>query len=243
MPTAAASVRIKIQQMAPGTLFGYERFREVEGDAMTIAKALSRLSQEGVIKRVAKGKYLKPRKSVFGESKPNETQLLKMLTEKDGEKTGYLTGTALFNQMGFTSQIPSTLTIATNKLVPPKKIGAYSFKFVKCEAPITEGNIPMLQLLDAFRAADRLPGIGPEEVCKRLIQMIRKLTPAERDRLAKLAAFYPPSTRALAGAMLEQYALDSKNAERLFRSLNPLSTYKTGVNDQLLPNKTKWKLK
>ncbi|MCB9285082.1 MAG: hypothetical protein H6563_13480 [Lewinellaceae bacterium] len=243
MPKVASSVRIKVQQMEPGTLFGYERFTRLDGNEVTIAKALSRLSKEGAIKRVAKGKYLKPRKSVFGESRPNEAQILKMLTEKNGKKTGYLTGTALFNQMGLTTQMPRVLVIATKKPLPLRKIEGYSFKFVKSEAPITESNIPFLQLLDAFRSARSIPGTGPDEVVTQLIQKVRVLSPGERNRLAELAVFYPPSTRALVGATLEKHFQDSTNAKSLFKTLNPLSTYKIGISDALLPNKAKWRIK
>lgn len=244
MPTStASSVRAKVQKMEPGTIFGYESFGRLEGNEVTIAKALSRLSKEGTIKRVAKGKYLKPRKSIFGESGPNEVQILKMLTEKNGKKTGYLTGTALFNQLGLTTQMPSVLVIATNKPLPRRKIEGYSFKFVKCEASITESNIPLLQLLDAFRAARGIPGAGPDEVYIHLIQKIKAMSQGERNRLAELAIFYPPSTRALVGATLEKYFQDSNNATSLFKTLNLLSTYKIGISDALLPNKTKWRIK
>lgn len=229
--------------MEPGTLFGYESFKSLKGSGMTIAKSLSRLSKEGMIKRVAKGKYLKPRKTLFGASRANEVQLLKMLTERNGEKTGYLTGTALFNQMGLTPQIPGILVIATDKPLPPKKIEGYTFQFVKCEAPITSGNIPLLQLLDAFRSVNRIPGVGMEEAFWMLVQKTRALSPKERSRLAGLAFFYPPSTRALLGATLEKHLQDAQNAAKLFETLNPLTIYKLGISDALLPNKTKWRIR
>jgi hypothetical protein len=234
-------VRTQVQQMEPGTLFGYESFdSQGAGNEMTIAKALSRLSMEGTIKRVFKGKYLKPRKTAFGAARVTEAQLLKMLTERNGKKTGYLTGSALFNQMGLTPQMPGTLVIAVNKPLPPKKIEGYTFQFVKCEAPITASNIPLLQLLDAFRSVNRIPGVGTEEVYKMLIQKIKALSPNERGLLADLALRYPPATRALVGAMLEKYFQDMQSAANLFETLNPLSAYKLGIGDALLPNKTKW---
>ena len=72
--------------------------------------------------------------------------------------------------------------------------------------------------------------------------LIQNLPDAERTRLADLALFYNPSNRALVGATLEKYTPDQRKAQQLLDTLNPLSFYQIGIRQELLPNKSKWKI-
>ena len=50
------------------------------------AKAIERLIAKGVAKRVSNGVFYKPKKSVFGELKPSEDELLKQYLFEKGIK-------------------------------------------------------------------------------------------------------------------------------------------------------------
>jgi hypothetical protein len=57
--------------------------------------------------------------------------------------------------------------------------------------------------------------------------------------MSKLALDYNPATRALLGAIVEQN-FSSVPIASLKKSLNPLSKYKLGITDKVLPNKLNW---
>ncbi len=96
----------------------------------TLVKALSRLVSSGSIKKVAKGKYYKPKQTMFGELKPVANELVKDLLERNGQLIGYITATAAFSQLGLTTQISSNITIGTNKYRRPLKRGEYKVTFL-----------------------------------------------------------------------------------------------------------------
>ena len=58
----ANTIRTKISNTEPGSLFGLKDFAEFNNPQAVVLE-LSRLSQKGVIKRLTKGKYFVPKKS------------------------------------------------------------------------------------------------------------------------------------------------------------------------------------
>jgi hypothetical protein len=70
--------------------------------------------------------------------------------------------------------------------------------------------------------------------------MIKELKEKEISLLMRLAMKYPPATRALLGAMLDENK--NTSTETLYDSLNPFTKYKlTGVSS-VLSNTEKWNL-
>src|SRR6266550_4482881 len=91
-------------------------------------RALSRMVKAGKLVRLEKGKYYKPKKSRFGALRPSETEIVKTLTQRGGKTVGYLTGNALYNQWGLTTQVPGKLTIARRGRLPEKELSGYKVK-------------------------------------------------------------------------------------------------------------------
>ena len=58
-----------------------------------LAKALSRLVLQGELQKIAKGKYYIPKKTIFGQLKPADSELVKDFLEQNGKIVGYITGT------------------------------------------------------------------------------------------------------------------------------------------------------
>ena len=56
-----------------------------------------------------------------------------------------------------------------------------------------------------------------------------------------LAEKYPPMVRAMLGAMIENI-YGANKAMPLWNTLNPLTTYKVGIDEQALPQIKKWKI-
>jgi hypothetical protein len=63
----------------------------------------------------------------------------------------------------------------------------------------------------------------------------------EINTLARLALKYPPATRTLLGALLEQLK-QGKATETLFKSLNPITKYKLTGAEKALSTTEKWNI-
>src|SRR5439155_8208421 len=51
---------------------------------MAVAKTLSRLARQGVIQRLGKGLYYRPRETAFGLSRPNTSQIRSLPVQQKG---------------------------------------------------------------------------------------------------------------------------------------------------------------
>jgi hypothetical protein len=232
-----------IDRLAKGYVFTFTDFvSEVHGKEAVI-KALNRMAASGKIGKLAKGKFYKPETSAFGNLQPNRYQIVKDLLESDGKVTGYLTGYSIYNTLGLTTQVSNTIHIGKNEIRPTMKRERYTIKFIKQKNTITKENIPLLQLLDAIRFIKKIPDTSITAVCKRLIVLINNLhDETARPTLVRLAQKYPPSARALLGALLEEIG-EASLAEPLRRSLNPITIYALPEADTVLAHTGKWNIR
>ena len=204
-----------------------------------LVKALNRLVDQGTLQRLSKGKYYKPRKTIFGTLKPTPEEITKDLLEKNGKLVGYITGNRAFALMGLTTQITSSLLIGTNRYRHPLTRGDYTISFLQQHNPITEENIPLLRILDALKFIKDIPASSPDIIVTQLGSTINALSNAEQKRLTELAENYTAYVRAILGAIMEQNNL---NAELLKKGLNGTTNYKLPISEQALPNKKKWNI-
>ncbi len=237
----AEFIAIKIERLPKGYVFTYADFITDVNKKEAVIKALNRMVQTGKIAKLSKGKYYKPEATPFGSLLPNQKQVVKDLLEEDGKVTGYLTGYSIYNQLGLTTQVSNTIQIGKNEVRPGFKRGRYTISFIKQKNTITRENIPLLQLLDAVRYIKKIPDASIVASCKRFLAMIRNLNKEEIRALVRLALKYPPATRALSGALLEQLQQD-KIAEPLKKSLNPITKYKLPGAAKALPTAKKWNI-
>ena len=204
-----------------------------------LVKALNRLVDQGTLQRLSKGKYYKPRKTIFGILEPTPEEITKDLLEKNGKLVGYITGNRAFALMGLTTQITSSLLIGTNRYRHPLTRGDYTISFLQQHNPITEENIPLLRILDALKFIKDIPASSPDIIVTQLGSTINALSNAEQKRLTELAENYTAYVRAILGAIMEQNNLD---AELLKKGLNGTTNYKLPISEQALPNKKKWNI-
>ncbi len=243
MATSTAHiVRKKVEKIQPGEVFAYSSFNLDKSEDLSLAKSLSRLTKEGAIIRLARGKYYKPKNTSFGKLRPSESALVEALTKRNNERVGYLTGTSVYNRLGLTSQVSNTLVIATSKPLPPKSLEGYRVKYVKREFDIRDQDIPLLQILDAVRDIKSIPDSSPDEALKILISRIKQFSVEDRNQLLKLALNYNAATRSLLGAVMQQY-VSRAPVNKLADSLNKLSSYEIGVSENILPNKSDWNIR
>lgn len=235
-------IRSKVDRFQKGYVFTCNDFCGKVESKEALVKALNRLAASGKITKLAKGKYYKPEHSPFGELPLEQFQVVKDLLERDGRIEGYLTGLSIYNQLGLTTQVGSSIQIGKNEVRPALKRGQYRISFIKQKNLITKENVPLLQLLDAVRFIKKIPDSDIVISIKVLQNRIEKLPEAECKTLVRLALKYPPATRALVGAMLAELGKD-KFGVKLKKSLNPLTTYNFSKVANVLPAAAAWGIK
>ena len=92
-----------------------------------------------------------------------------------------------------------------------------------------------------MRYIKKIPDTTLESSCKRFIAIIKELPEEKINSLVRLALKYPPSTRALLGAILD-FLTNSVFTDKLLKSLNPITKYKlTGIS-KVIPSTEKWNI-
>lgn len=235
----AATVNQSVERFAPGRIFGYSdlpAYRQAPGAAV---RALSRLAETNQITRVAKGRYCKPKQGVLGLRKPTDKELIRDMLYRDGRLRGYVTGPALYNRLGLTTQIPKTITIALNGARQEKDFGTIRIKSVPSRAPVKKIDVPLLQYLDALRDVKNVPDADPEDVLEILAGQLAVLAEADVSRLQRLALnYYNAATRALLGLLLTRNG--QQVDARLRASLNPLTRFSIGLDEDAWVDKKDW---
>ncbi len=234
--SVAQDVRDFIEKMENGKLFSYNDIQSEKKSVVAIE--LSRLSKKGIVKRLSKGKYYKPKKGYFGEIPISDNEVLKSYLNMPNT---YITGLKAFNEMGLTTQVPKVITIASDMQPRRVKIKNLEIQFVPIKQKIDKKDIPLVRLLDALENMNKIPDTKVENVILYAKNSMIKLSKKEINQLTKYALKYRPKTKAILGALLELLGWDVE-AQQLQDTLNPLSSYKVGIPEELLPNKKRWKI-
>ncbi len=234
-------ISFTIDRLPKGYVFTYADFITEVNKKEAVIKALNRMTESGKIAKLAKGKYYKPENTPFGKLQPNQAQVVKDLLEDNGKITGYLTGYSIYNQLGLTTQLSNTIQIGKNEIRPSFKRERYTISFIKQKNTITKENIPLLQILDAIRYIKKIPDRNIEFSCKRLLIIIQNLTNKDKRTLVRLGLKYPPATKALLGALLDELK-ENLCTESLQKSLNPITKYKLAGVNKVFASAEKWNI-
>jgi hypothetical protein len=231
----------KIDRLPKGYVFTYSDFVNEVNNKEAIIKSLNRMAASGKISKLSKGKFYKPENTVFGALQPNQYQVVKDLLEEDGKTIGYLTGYSIYNQLGLTTQVSNTIQIGKNEVRSKFKRERYTISFIKQKNTITKDNIPFLQVLDAARYIKKIPDTSIDAACIRLLNIVKELSDKDVSTLIRLAQKYPPATRALIGAILDEVEKQPLT-NSLMKSLNPISKYNLKGADKVLSLTEKWNI-
>lgn len=235
-------ILVAIDRLPKGYVFTYTDFNSGVEQKEAVIKTLNRLVASGRINKLSKGKYYKPELTPFGQLLPKQNQIVKDLLEDDGKIIGYLTGYSIYNQLGLSTQVSNIIQIGKNEIRSSFKRAPYIISFIKQKNTITKENIPLLQILDSIRYIKKIPDTNIETACKRFIAIIKNLSEKDKLTITRLAMKYPPSSRALLGAILDETG--NKNiTEALYKSLNPISVYKFSGAEKVLTTTIKWNIK
>jgi hypothetical protein len=198
------------------------------------------MAASGKISKLSKGKYYKPESTPFGDILPSQKQVVKDLLEENGKPVGYLTGYSIYNKLGLTTQVSNTIQIGKNDIRPNFKRERYTIAFIKQKNTITKESIPLLQILDAIRYIKKIPDSNTRSSCLRFLEIVKGLNEKEISILIRSAMKYPPATRALLGAILDENKTTSTDI--LYNSLNPITKYKLTGASTVLSATEKWNI-
>jgi hypothetical protein len=201
------------------------RMADFEGmPFMAVAQALSRLARQGVIQRLGKGMYYRSRPTAFGASRPNSAQVRSLPMRRKGV---FPVGIGAANLLGFTTQNPARIELATNGLSLPRLIVGKE-TIIHTRRPeswraLSEADAALLDFLRNRGAASEL---SPEETVDKLLEYFRE--PGRFERLLKISPSEPPRVRAMLGAIGQQLAQPENRLSGLRKDLNPLSRFDFG---------------
>ena len=191
---------------------------------MAVAQALSRLSRLGMIQRLGKGLYYRPRQTAFGQSKPNTSQLRSLPIQR---KEVFPAGNAAANLLGFSTQNAAKIEVATNGLSLPRLIiGKETIVHTRRPESWKGLSYKDAAILDFLRKGGVTSELSSDEtVCKLLGYFYE---PGQFKRLLQVSDSEPPRVRAMLGAIGQQIGCPENKLSALRKSLNPLSRFDFG---------------
>lgn len=238
----ATTVKRTIDRIPAGKVFGYEVFADYAAAPEAVVRAVSRCVLEQRLKRLAKGRFYTPKQGILGTMSVSDDELLRDVLFRQGRRQGYITGPALYNRMGLTTQVPKTVTIGANRSPLTKDFGTLRIKYAPRRAPINDGTVPLLELLDVLRDAKNVPDTKVDTVVNVIARRISDLPESESKKLQKLAVeYYSASTRALLGAILDRTGVPVVAALR--KSINPTTRFDVGLDTEQWPQARAWNIR
>lgn len=233
--SSASVVRSLVEKYPDGQIFSYD---DIDCDKAAAVIELSRLYKKGVVQKLAKGRFYKAKKGIFGPLRPNDQEIIQSY-EKAWD--GYETGLIAFNRLGLTTQIPSIIEITTSMTPRIIVIGNIKIKLVSRKKLPKKANIQLLQILDAIRQITKIPDTTPSQVLISLKGIIDNLGNEQKKELVKLALDFTPRTRALVGALFDELGYNTYTIA-LKKSLNSTTSYKLGIGEDILKYRRNWKI-
>ena len=234
--SVAKITRDFVENIESAKLFTYDDIPCLNKTSAAIE--LSRLFKKGIIKKVSKGKFYKPKIRVFGEVAPNTNDKIKSYLKSD-ETNSYETGANSFRKLGLTTQVSNETVIATNKPYRKVRIDNINLKFIPKRVDAKGDEIYLVQILDAIKDINKIPATTPNDVVKYLKEIIKKESFENQNKLTKFALKYTPRTRAILGAIFKEIG-NKKCAYELKSTLNPMTNYKLKVEEDVIKEKKYW---
>jgi hypothetical protein len=216
-------------------------------DASSVAAALSRLFRAGTLKRIRRGVYYHPKKTVFGESKPNPEAAADAILHA-ANIPALASGTSSYNRLGITNQVAGTMTRVADRRIRRRSVLDVPFKVeVRSKDSLRHVTPTERVFLDSLRHLGHIPDTTPLDTLNRLGNLLENKT-VSFDRLARAARYEPPRVRALLGALgetvkkREPRGIEERFLDKLRSTLHPLSTYNLHGAARSLEAAPRWKL-
>ena len=184
MATLPESILLHAQSLAEGGLLSPKEFLHL-GSRAAVDQAMSRLTKEGKLLRVARGTYVPPVSSRFGTRAPAPEKVVESMAARNGE-TVAPHGAAAANALGLTQQVPIREAYITSGRTKKLKLG-------RSEVLVRHAPRWMLALGTgpAGAAVRALAWMGPTHVRESLAALHKTLPAAEWRTLAFTRAALP----------------------------------------------------
>lgn len=191
---------------------------------MAVAQTLSRLARQGIIQRLGKGLYYRPRLTAFGDSLPNSAQIRALPIR---QKKAFPAGVAAANLLGFTTQNPARIELATNGSSLPRLIVGKE-TVVHTRRPDSWQTLSETDgaLLDFLRNRGTYSELSADKTVAKLLGYFGEK--GRFERLLNVAQAEPPRVRALLGAVGQQLGYSERRLSELRKGLNPFSRFDFG---------------
>ena len=184
MPKLPAAILSHAQTLPEGGVLSPKEFLHL-GSRAAVDQALSRLTKEGKLLRVARGTYVTPVSSRFGTRAPAPEKVVQALAEQSGEVVAPH-GANSANALGLTQQVPIREVYLTSGRTRKLKLG---------RSEVTVRHAPRWMLAlgsgQAGAAVRALAWMGPSHVRESLASLRRTLPPSEWRRLTSSRATLP----------------------------------------------------
>jgi hypothetical protein len=148
-----------------------------------------------------------------------------LITRRNGV---FPAGTAAANLLGFTTQNPARIELATDGTSLPRRfLGEDAFVHTRRPPAWRTLSDTDAARLDFLRNRGASNELSPKQAIDKLLTYFRE--PGRFDRLLEAADSEPPRVRAMLGAIGEQIGQRESALARLRCSLNPLSRFDFGI--------------
>ncbi|UUM12896.1 DUF6088 family protein [Proteiniclasticum sp. QWL-01] len=205
-------------------------FDEVHKCGVTPAafhKNLSRMAEAGVVYKVSKGLYCKPKQTRFGSLNSDENQIIEYFLGKKQTK-GVLLGYRLYNQLGLTTQLAKSILIYSNKTdYTQSKVQHILIR--KSNLTFSEPVKSLIQLLDVLEHLKEIQDIQTNQLQEYIKSTIVKYEDKYLEKILKDISFKKSTLAALKAILdnekvnhnLDQYL--SKNSKYNLKILEDLN--------------------
>ena len=188
------------------------RLADFDGLPFTaVAQTLSRLSRQGVIQRLGKGLYYRPRQTAFGPSRPNTAQLRSLASR---QKASFPPASRRPTCLVSRPRIPPRIELATDGTSLPRLfVGKDALVHTRRPEAWRTLSETDAALLDFLRNRGASSELLPEETVEKLLEYFRE--PGRFERLLEGRPSEPPRVRAMLGAIGEQTRSTGKPPRRV----------------------------
>lgn len=184
MTTLPESILLHAQSLPEGGVLSPKEFLHLGGRA-AVDQALSRLTKEGKLLRVARGTYVTPVSSRFGTRAPAPEKVVEALAAQSGEVVTPH-GASAANALGLTQQVPIREVYLTSGRTRKLKLG---------RSEVMVKHVPRWMLAlgtgPAGAAVRALAWMGPTHIGESLATLHRTLPASEWRALASSRAALP----------------------------------------------------
>ncbi|MEQ8690681.1 MAG: DUF6088 family protein [Pseudomonadales bacterium] len=187
--TLARQVRQRFQSTPPGGIVASRTLHGLSADSQQVDKAASRLYKSEGLQRLRNGMYFKPYNSqFFGPLPPGEGEVIRALKKQYQASIGP-TGELAAYELGFTPDIPETITYETDKRISPVQLDNHRLSFRKVDGKkLNAVNSTLLSILKALEFLYREHGsLSPQQQYRARRLLSRHST----AHLSKAIALWP----------------------------------------------------